>query len=88
MRKMILVLVGLVLGAPAFAQTAPLKGTAVERAANVGACQGINLYAVSPIFSGGQLVGHTTPLYLTDPEKARICGDRIGGGGKPADATM
>lgn len=75
--------IALLLAGPAFAQTAqPAKQTtAIERAANVGACN-TNLYALVPEYTQGR-EGVKAPLYLSDPEMARECANRIGSGTAP-----
>lgn len=85
MRKLFLVLVGLLAGTPAFAQTAPHNdGVAIQQASariSVGTCT-TNLFQREG-FSGGQKV-KVTPLYDTDPYLALACANRAGAGTVPA----
>lgn len=86
MRKMILVLIGLLAGTPAFAQQVePYKdGRAIQAASmkiGVGTCT-TNLFQREG-FSGGQKV-KVVPLYDTNPYLALACANGIGPGSRPA----
>ena len=90
MRKFVLILVGLLVGSPAFAQTVePWKdGRKIIEAStpiNVGTCT-TNLFQKEG-FSGGQKV-RVVSLYETDPYLALACANAIVPGSKPAHGEM